>query len=207
MINPINHPVLPRSASHDLDPSSFSPSSNPYHRLEGPTLEQPSVLSTSLFSVRLPDRACFLPVLSFVTRKGFLDVPIPSLPDFIVAFRALLPEYPDYSRGLLAPLQQLQQNPALLDWRRRQNCLFFRGNPTRVALSVLAFPGTERSLLVARSLGVAEIAESQLRAAPVERFERLFVEEKAEFAFSAMFASLLRCRFAMWEKEAIWIVA
>ena len=202
VINPINHPVLPSSESRAV--ASPSPSSNPYHRLEAASVPQPSVLTTPLFSILLPDRSCFLPVLSFVSKKGFLDIPIPTLPDFVVAFRAVLPEREEYCRSLLAPLQELRAAPHRADWAQRQNCLFFRGNPSHFALHALAFPGTERSVLVAPRHGVAEFADAQLRAAPSDRFARSLLDEKGEFAFGAMFASLLRCRFALWKWRSLW---
>ena len=52
--------------------------------------------------------------------------------------------------------------------------------------------------------GVAEFADAQLRAAPSDRFARSLLDEKGEFAFGAMFASLLRCRFALWKWRSLW---
>lgn len=195
VVNPINHPVLPKSSSHDLKVGSCA--SGPYHRLEGESLDPPDVITTSLFSICLPERSSFLPVLSFVTKKDFLDLPIPSLPDFVVTFREVIPEREEYCRSLLAPLQKLDQDPSLVSWSSRENCLFFRGSPSHFALQLLDFESTERSLLVARSYGVLEFVDQQLKVWPNVKFERYFLEEKSEFNYCAMFNSLLRCRFAL----------
>lgn len=199
VINPINHPVLPCCSPPTVDcvSSSSSSSSGPYHRLEGKRKESPVVIDNTMFSICLPERSSFLPVLSFVTKKDFVDLPIPTLPDFVVAFREMIAEREEYCRSLLAPLQKLERDPSLLDWGQRENCLFFRGSPSHFALQILGWDRSERNLMVTRSYGVMEFADQQLTVFPNDKFERFFLDEKSEFDYCAMFSSLLRCRFAL----------
>lgn len=75
-----------------------------------------------------PAYRSFLPLCSFVTRDGFSDIPIPSLVDWIVASRSIIPEYPEYSNSILEPLTAIEANSGVVDFARRTNRLFLRAS-------------------------------------------------------------------------------
>ena len=188
--------MLPRVSSRDSD--SGSPlSSEKYHRIVGPPLEPQHFALNSLLSVEFPIRSSFLPILSFSTNRDYYDIPIPSLPDYIVSFREVIKDKEDYCSSLLEPLQDLDQNVELQDFETRENQLFFRGNATHFVKALLSFDASSRKVMVARPFGTAEVVDSKLTGVTNRSDGLFYIDEKSPFNYQKMFHSLLKCRYAL----------
>ena len=196
LINPIDHPVLPRVLSRDSDTAS-PPSSEKYHRIAGSPPAPQYLNLNSLFSVEFPTRASFLPILSFSTNRDYYDIPLPSLPDYVVSFREVFQDEEEYCSSLLEPLQKLDQNMELANFYNREDRLFFRGNATHFVKELFSLDVSSRSVMVARPIGTAEVVDSEITGVTDRSYGSYYIDEKSSLNYQKMFNSLLKCRYAL----------
>ena len=131
IVQPFACPLLPSSLHSPEDMAALAPPpshQSQYAKLNAPIPEIQTISVNSLVSLEFPPFRSFLPLCSFVTQKGYSDVPIPTLVDFIVATRSVIPEFEDYSKSLLEPLTEIQRNPGKAEFAQKSNRLFVRGS-------------------------------------------------------------------------------
>ena len=131
IVQPFACPLLPSPLRSPEDMAALAPPpshQSQYAKLNAPIPEIQTISVNSLVSLEFPPFRSFLPLCSFVTQKGYSDVPIPTLVDFIVATRSVIPEFEDYSKSLLEPLTEIQRNPGKAEFAQKSNRLFVRGS-------------------------------------------------------------------------------
>lgn len=171
IVQPFACPLLPSSLRSPEDMTALAPPpshQSQYTKLNAPIPEIQTISVNSLVSLEFPPFRSFLPLCSFVTQKGYSDVPIPTLVDFIVATRSVIPEFEDYSKSLLEPLTEIQRNPGKADFSQKSNRLFVRGsclksNGLYSMLLRLETEAGERACYdakVSRPRGVLEVSQS-----------------------------------------------
>ena len=160
-----------------------------------------------LVKISFPVRRSFLPICSFVTRDGFLDIPLPTIVDYIVSVQTpiegrlcscfLTVEFPHYSQSLLEPLTK-----PFTRLRLRSNQLFFRGN-LRNGNGVYSLLQRRSQLFpyldirVMRPRGELEVNGDTLQSIFSDEFSSYYLTEKTPFDVQNMFSSVLSCRCAL----------
>ena len=94
IVNPLCHPALPSSLkSPEEQQQHLLPLTikSEYSRLlKGNPPEQVFHI-TSLLSHSIPSYRSYLPILSFITQDDYFDIPLPTLPDYVLSFREVIP--------------------------------------------------------------------------------------------------------------------
>lgn len=172
IVQPFACPLLPSSLRSPEDMAALAPPpshQSQYAKLNAPIPEIQTISVNSLVSLEFPPFRSFLPLCSFVTQKGYSDVPIPTLVDFIVATRSVIPEFEDYSKSLLEPLTEIQRNPGKAEFAQKSNRLFVRGSCLKsnglynMLLGLETVEAGERACYdakVSRPRGVLEVSSS-----------------------------------------------
>ena len=172
IVQPFACPLLPSSLRSPEDMAALAPPpahQSQYAKLNAPIPEIQTISVNSLVSLEFPPFRSFLPLCSFVTQKGYSDVPIPTLVDFIVATRSVIPEFEDYSKSLLEPLTEIQRNPGKAEFAQKSNRLFVRGSCLKsnglysMLLRLETVEARERTCYdakVSRPRGVLEVSSS-----------------------------------------------
>ena len=99
-----------------------------YARLQGDSSPLQSVSINARVQIPIPSRRCMYPVMGFISDNNALDIPIPLLPDWVVATRCVLPSFEKYSQAINEVLDLLDTQPSRFLFSYRSPKVFYRGN-------------------------------------------------------------------------------
>ena len=130
LFNLTDSACLPRSykSPDEVWPNQGVKGGGEYARLQGDSCPLQSVSINARVQVPIPSRRCIYPIMGFTRDDNSLDIPIPLLPDWIVAIRCVLPSYEKYSQAINEVLDLLDTQPSRFLFSCRSPKVLYRGN-------------------------------------------------------------------------------